>query len=60
MHIIIKIIKIKKYIFCDQKRRVNANYTNTPMASSEGNWMTIQNNGLYWMNVFHPRQTIKC
>lgn len=34
---------------------------NTPMASSEGNWMTIQNNnGLYWMNVFHPRQTIKC
>ncbi len=25
--------------FCDQKRRANANYTNTPMASSEGNWM---------------------
>jgi hypothetical protein len=30
------------FIFCDQKRPVNANYTNTPMASCEGNWMTIQ------------------
>ncbi len=48
------------HFFGIRKRRVNANYTNTPMASSEGNWMTIQNNGLYWMNVFHPSQTTKC